>query len=92
MRAKYAAEIRLGIRDAKAFVAKGSGLGKGFIFFRSDNETLHGRAFQRTLRGLDTRGLGHYQQCTEYMDGRIEYVNRIYSKPQRYIDPHWRNA
>lgn len=88
----YAAEIRRGISDAKAFVAKGRTIGKGFIFFKSNTATLHGRAFQRTLKRLDTRGLGHYVRRVEFMDGSIEYVNRIYSKRQAYLDPDWANA
>jgi hypothetical protein len=78
--------------DAKAFVAKGRTIGKGYIFFESRSDTLHGRAFQRTLRRLSTRGLYHACKSTDYTDGSTKYVNRLYSKAPNHLSPDWRNA
>lgn len=93
MRTKHAAEIRRGMSDAKAFVAKGRTIStRGYIFFESQDTTLHGRAFRRTLRRLSTRGLFHIQKSTEYVDGSTKYVNRLYAESPSHIEPGWRVA
>ena|GEM_PF-3711347 len=92
MRARHAAEIRRGISDAKSFVAKGRTISKGYVFFESSDDTLHGRSFQRALRRLDKRGLYHARRHTDYTDGSTKYVNRLYPKAPSYMHPDWYRA
>jgi len=93
MRAHHAAEIRRGISDAKAFVAKGRTISAGYIFFESRDDTLHGRSFLRTMRRLDKHGLYHYRRNTmTYADGTKTYVHRLYSTAPRSMHPDFRTC